>query len=49
MLLDGTPARAPEGAPRLGHHADAVLSEWLGYSNSQVDAIRAAGAMGKAA
>ena len=49
MVLDGTPARAPGGAPLLGHHADAVLSEWLGYTAEQVGAIRSAGAMGKAA
>lgn len=49
MLLEGTPARTPEGAPLLGQHGPAVLAEWLGYSAGQVDAIRAAGAMGKAA
>ena len=48
MVLSSTPAKDPIGGPRLGEHADAVLKEWLGYSSTQIDAIRGAGAMGKA-
>ncbi len=47
MHLAGTPARAPQGAPLLGHHGETVLGEWLGYSAEQVRAVRSAGAMGK--
>jgi crotonobetainyl-CoA:carnitine CoA-transferase CaiB-like acyl-CoA transferase len=48
LVLEGTPVREPVAAPLLGHHADAVLAEWLGYSEGQVQAVRDAGAMGQA-
>lgn len=47
MLLKGTPVREAQGAPLLGGDAAAVLAEWLGYSEGQVQAVRAAGAMGQ--
>ncbi len=47
MTLAGTPARTPEAAPLLGRHADVVLAEWLGYSAERIQAVRAAGAMGR--
>jgi formyl-CoA transferase len=46
MILHGTPARDPVAAPFLGRHGTEVLAEWLGYSDEQAAAIRAAGAMG---
>jgi crotonobetainyl-CoA:carnitine CoA-transferase CaiB-like acyl-CoA transferase len=46
MILHGTPAREPVAAPFLGRHGAEVLAEWLGYSDEQAAAIRAAGAMG---
>lgn len=49
MTLAGTPARAPQGAPLLGQDGDAILGEWLGLSAADVNAIRAAGGMGKVA
>ena len=47
MQLHGTPARAPQAGPFLGRHAAEVLGEWLAYSEDQVAAIRATGAMGQ--
>lgn len=48
MRLSGTPAREPLAGPVLGRHADAVLREWLGYSDEQAASLRATGAMGTA-
>jgi formyl-CoA transferase len=33
------------GGPRLGEHTAAVLREWLGCSASEVDGLRASGAI----
>jgi formyl-CoA transferase len=39
--LDRTPLTIPRGAPRLGEHTDEVLTEVLGLSRSELDALRA--------
>jgi formyl-CoA transferase len=44
VKLSRTPARLGRPAPRLGEHTDAVLGE-LGYGRSEIDALRAAGAV----
>lgn len=49
LELAGTPVREPVAAPLLGGNAAAVLAEWLGYTEGQVQAVREAGAMGQAA
>ncbi|MCA8927514.1 MAG: CoA transferase [Alphaproteobacteria bacterium] len=48
MRLEGSPARAPQGAPLLGRDAAAVLREWLGYDTERAARLRATGAMGAA-
>lgn len=35
----------PRPAPLLGQHTDAVLREWLGASDAEIDGLRAAGAV----
>jgi crotonobetainyl-CoA:carnitine CoA-transferase CaiB-like acyl-CoA transferase len=37
--LDKTPPRITAGAPRLGEHGDAVLTEWLGLGQGERDAL----------
>jgi crotonobetainyl-CoA:carnitine CoA-transferase CaiB-like acyl-CoA transferase len=37
----------PTKAPTVGQHTDAVLHDVLGYDDARVDALRAAGALGK--
>jgi crotonobetainyl-CoA:carnitine CoA-transferase CaiB-like acyl-CoA transferase len=37
----------PTMAPTVGQHTDAVLREVLGYDDARLDALRAAGALGK--
>ncbi len=39
----GSPVEAPTGAPRLGEHTDAVLTELVGIDRSELDALRARG------
>jgi crotonobetainyl-CoA:carnitine CoA-transferase CaiB-like acyl-CoA transferase len=36
----GTPVEAPTGAPRLGEHTDAVLTELVGVDPAELDALR---------
>jgi formyl-CoA transferase len=39
---------APEPAPRLGQHTDAILGELLQYDAARIAALRASGALGGA-
>lgn len=41
--LDRTPLEVRSGAPRLGEHTDEVLSELLGLSPDEIEALRARG------
>lgn len=43
--LGETPARIHLPPPLLGEHTEAVLAEWLGYSDEQIAGLRAAGAI----
>lgn len=43
--FEGTPVDSYRGAPRLGEHNNEILSE-LGYSQSDIDALRDNGALG---
>ena len=44
VKLSRSPARAPTGAPRLGENDEALFAE-LGYGGSEIDALRANGAI----
>ncbi len=46
IRLSATPVEYHSAAPRLGEHAVAVLTEWLGVDADEIDALRAAGALG---
>jgi crotonobetainyl-CoA:carnitine CoA-transferase CaiB-like acyl-CoA transferase len=48
LQLHGTPLREPTATPFLGKHGDAVLQEWLSFSDDQVTRLRDTGAMGTA-
>ncbi len=39
----GEPARVPAGAPKLGEHTREVLGDWLGLTDSNLDALAASG------
>ena len=43
VSLSGTPVRSPAGAPLLGEHTEACLSELLGYSPGRLARLRRAG------
>jgi crotonobetainyl-CoA:carnitine CoA-transferase CaiB-like acyl-CoA transferase len=43
--MSGTPCEVRAAAPTLGQHTDEVLTTMLGYSRSEVDAMRAKGAL----
>jgi crotonobetainyl-CoA:carnitine CoA-transferase CaiB-like acyl-CoA transferase len=44
--LSATPARVERAAPTIGQDTDTVLRELLGYDESRVESLRAAGALG---
>jgi crotonobetainyl-CoA:carnitine CoA-transferase CaiB-like acyl-CoA transferase len=44
--FSATPAGIRSGAPGLGEHTDEALAE-IGYSAMEIEALRAAGAMGR--
>lgn len=46
VRMSGTPVVHRSAAPRLGEHTDEILIERLGYAQGEVDALRAAGAIG---
>jgi crotonobetainyl-CoA:carnitine CoA-transferase CaiB-like acyl-CoA transferase len=46
IRLSATPVEYRTAAPRLGEHAVAVLTNWLGAGTEEIDALRAAGALG---
>jgi len=37
-----------DGVPRIGEHSRAILSDWIGLSESELDELQAAGVMGQA-
>ena len=39
----GEPAPVPTGAPRLGEHTREVLADWLGLTESNLDALAKSG------
>jgi crotonobetainyl-CoA:carnitine CoA-transferase CaiB-like acyl-CoA transferase len=43
--LSATPARLHLPPPLLGEHTESVLAEWLEYTDEQIAALRAAGAI----
>jgi benzylsuccinate CoA-transferase BbsF subunit len=43
--MSGTPCEVRSAAPALGQHTDEVLTTMLGYSKSEVEAMRAKGAL----
>lgn len=43
--LSDTPGRIDTLGPALGAHTDEVLKDWLGLEGSEIDALRAAGAL----
>ena len=43
--LERTPARVERAGPRLGEDTDFVLRELLGYSDAEIDRLRASGAL----
>ncbi len=45
IRLSATPVEYRTAAPRLGEHAVAVLTDWLGAETEEIDALRAAGAL----
>lgn len=47
IAMDVTPAAVPVAAPLLGQHTADVLRRTLGYDESRITALRAAGAFGK--
>ncbi|HEU4459012.1 MAG TPA: CaiB/BaiF CoA-transferase family protein [Methylibium sp.] len=49
LKLSATPAATRRAPPLLGQHAAEVLADWLGWSEAQVAACRAAGALGSSA
>jgi crotonobetainyl-CoA:carnitine CoA-transferase CaiB-like acyl-CoA transferase len=46
IRLSATPVQYRSAAPKLGEHAAAVLTDWLGVGAPEMDALRAAGALG---
>jgi crotonobetainyl-CoA:carnitine CoA-transferase CaiB-like acyl-CoA transferase len=46
IRLSATPAQYRSAAPKLGEHAAAVLTEWLGAGAEEIEQLRAAGAVG---
>ena len=46
LRLSETPPTIRRGAPALGEHSREVLSGVLGFSDSHIDALVAAGAIG---
>ena len=46
VRMSGTPVVHRSAAPRLGEHTDEILIDRLGYTQGEVDALRAAGAIG---
>jgi crotonobetainyl-CoA:carnitine CoA-transferase CaiB-like acyl-CoA transferase len=46
IRLSATPVEYRSAAPKLGEHADAVMSEWLGAGAEEIERLRAAGALG---
>ncbi len=46
IRLSATPVQYRSAAPKLGEHAVAVLTDWLGAGAEEIDALRAAGALG---
>jgi crotonobetainyl-CoA:carnitine CoA-transferase CaiB-like acyl-CoA transferase len=46
IRLSATPVQYRSAAPKLGEHAAAVLTDWLGAGAQEIDALRAAGALG---
>ena len=47
IRMSATPVQYRSAAPRLGEHTAAVLTEWLGATDADVEAWRAAGAFGE--
>ena len=43
LRLSGSPVREPIGPPLLGQHTAEVLSEWLGWDEGEIAAVRPAG------
>ena len=48
VRLSVTPGSVRSPSPRLGEHTDEVLRELLGLGKSEIDALRASGAIGRA-
>ena len=46
IRLSATPVHYRSAAPKLGEHAVAVLTDWLGAAAEEIDELRAAGALG---
>jgi crotonobetainyl-CoA:carnitine CoA-transferase CaiB-like acyl-CoA transferase len=46
IRMSATPVEYQSAAPRLGEHAESVLKDWLGIEAVEVEALRAAGALG---
>ena len=46
IRLSATPVEYRSAAPKLGEHAVAVLTDWLGAESDDIEKLRAAGALG---
>lgn len=46
IRLSATPVEYRSAAPKLGEHAVAVLTDWLGADAAEIERLRAAGAVG---
>jgi len=46
IRLSATPVRYRSAAPKLGEHAVAVLTDWLGAGAEEIERLRTAGALG---
>ena len=46
IRLSATPVQYRSAAPKLGEHAAAVLTDWLGAGPEEIERLRAAGALG---
>jgi benzylsuccinate CoA-transferase BbsF subunit len=46
FVIDGSPRHTGRPAPLLGAHTESVLTEWLGLSGSEIDALRVGKVLG---
>ena len=48
IRLSATPVQYRSAAPRLGEHTEAVIADWLGCADREIEHWRADGAFGRA-